>query len=210
MVEVRSARALQLSCGSRESGQSAQFSVAGDPSLDACASASQSKTPAHLASLCRSCGPLASRTCHPSSLSQSALRRQTSEVRAACSNPARADPCGGRQATDVPTATLTFGVNPSRGTLAIVLNPDSSAWGQRPLPQEYEPARQAYSGCRNRPCSWGENNKRLPPWQRADPQLHPSLRLRLFSLLHPAPDRSLLPSHGDGESLCRRVRSPSG
>src|SRR6266481_8849728 len=31
------------------------------------------------------------------SLSQFALRRQTSEVRAACSNPARADPCGGRQ-----------------------------------------------------------------------------------------------------------------
>src|SRR5215472_11515929 len=103
-----------------------------------------------------------------------------------------------------------FGLNPSRGTLAILLNPDSSAWGQRPLPQEYEPARQGYSGCRNRPCSWGENNKRLPPWQRADPQLHPSLRLRLFSLLHPAPDRSLLPSHGGGESLCRRVRSPSG
>jgi hypothetical protein len=31
------------------------------------------------------------------SLSQFALRRQTSEVRAACSNPARADPRGGRQ-----------------------------------------------------------------------------------------------------------------
>src|SRR5262249_38304714 len=81
--------------------------AAGDPSLDACASASRSKTPAHLASPCRSCGPLASPTCHPSSLSQPALRRQTSEVRAACSNPARPDPCGGRQATDVPTPTLS-------------------------------------------------------------------------------------------------------
>src|SRR5215831_4896933 len=107
MVEVCSARILQLSCGSRESGQSAQFSEAGDPSLDACASATRSKTPAHLASPRRSCGPLAPPTCHPSSLSQPALRRQASEVRAACSNPARADPCGGRQATDVPTATVS-------------------------------------------------------------------------------------------------------
>src|ERR1700720_3019170 len=115
MVEVGGSRLLQLSCGSREFGQSPQFSAAGDSPLDACASASQSKAPDHLASPRRSCGSLASPTCHPSSLSQPALRRHTSEVRAACSNPARADPCGGRQATGVPTATPKNGPD-SRST----------------------------------------------------------------------------------------------
>src|ERR1700756_2671320 len=114
MVEVGGSRLLQLSCGSREYGQSPQFSAAGDSPLDACASASQSKAPDHLASPRRSCGSLASPTCHPASLSQPALRRQTSEVRAACSNPARAAPCGGRQATGVPTATGTFWGEPLR------------------------------------------------------------------------------------------------
>src|ERR1700720_1059837 len=116
MVEVGGSRLLQLSCGSREFGQSPQVSAAGDSPLDACASASQSKAPDHLASPRRFCGSLASPTCHPSSLSQPALRRHTSEVRAACSNPARADPCGGRQATGVPTATPGNGVNPLDGT----------------------------------------------------------------------------------------------
>src|SRR5215472_15455541 len=37
--------------------------------------------------------------------SQSALRRQASEVGAVCSNSARRDLCGGHRATDVPTAT---------------------------------------------------------------------------------------------------------
>jgi integrase len=56
-----------------ESGQPTKFSVAGDPPLDACASASQPKAPDNLASTRRSCGSLASPTCHPSSLSQRAF-----------------------------------------------------------------------------------------------------------------------------------------
>ena len=41
MVEVRCTGILQLSCSSRESGQSSKFSVTGDPTLDARATASQ-------------------------------------------------------------------------------------------------------------------------------------------------------------------------
>src|ERR1700693_2530763 len=48
---------------------------------------------------------MASRSQNPSSVSLPALRRQTSAVRAACRKTARADLCGGRWATGVPTAT---------------------------------------------------------------------------------------------------------
>ena len=41
MVEVRCPGILQLSCGPRESGQPSKFSVAGDPALDARATATQ-------------------------------------------------------------------------------------------------------------------------------------------------------------------------
>src|SRR2546423_3465645 len=41
--------------------------------------------------------------------SQPALQRQASEVTAVCSNSARTDPCGGRRATGVPTATKPLG-----------------------------------------------------------------------------------------------------
>ena len=47
---------------------------------------------------------LPSETAYPSSLAWRSLRRQTPKVRAVCSNPARTDLCGGRQATGVPTA----------------------------------------------------------------------------------------------------------
>ena len=124
MVEVGCSGILQLLCCPREHGQSSKFSVAGDPPLDACASAPRPKAPDNLAPTCRSCGPLASPTCHPSSLSQPALRRQPSEVRAACSNPARADPCGGRQATGVPTATCP---SSSPDTFPYVLSISRSA-----------------------------------------------------------------------------------
>src|SRR5262249_41927349 len=42
---------------------------------------------------------------HSPSVSLPALRRQASAVRAACGSAARADPCGGRWVTGVPTAT---------------------------------------------------------------------------------------------------------
>jgi hypothetical protein len=41
MVEVRCTGILQLSCRSRESGQPSEFSVTGDPALDARATATQ-------------------------------------------------------------------------------------------------------------------------------------------------------------------------
>ncbi len=41
MVEVRFTGILQLSCGPRESGQSSKFSDTGDPTLDACTTATQ-------------------------------------------------------------------------------------------------------------------------------------------------------------------------
>ena len=71
--------------------------------MDARASASQSEAPDHLATPRRSCGPLASPTCHPSSLSQSALRRQASAVRAVCVNALVRIRAGGvRQLTSLP------------------------------------------------------------------------------------------------------------
>jgi hypothetical protein len=49
---------------------------------------------------------LAPRAAHPSSLARPALRRQTPEVGAGCSNWARPDLCGGRSAMSIPTAIL--------------------------------------------------------------------------------------------------------
>jgi hypothetical protein len=50
--------------------------------------------------------PGAPRAAHPSSLARPALRRQTPEVGAGCSNWARPDLCGGRSAMSIPTAIL--------------------------------------------------------------------------------------------------------
>ena len=97
MVEVRCTGILQLSCSPRESGQSSKFSVTGDPALVTRATATQPERSDDLATARGDRGALAPSTSYPSSLSQFALRRHTSAVRAACSNPARADPCGGRQ-----------------------------------------------------------------------------------------------------------------
>ena len=49
---------------------------------------------------------LASRAAHPSSLARAALRRQTPEVGAGCSNWARPDLCGGCSVMSIPTAIL--------------------------------------------------------------------------------------------------------
>jgi hypothetical protein len=49
---------------------------------------------------------LAPRAAHPSSLARPALRRQTPEVGAGCSNWARPDLCGGCSAMSIPTAIL--------------------------------------------------------------------------------------------------------
>jgi len=49
---------------------------------------------------------LASRAAHPSPLARPALRRETLEVRAGCSNRACPDLCGGCSATGIPTAIL--------------------------------------------------------------------------------------------------------
>ena len=49
---------------------------------------------------------LAPRAAHPSSLARPALRRQTPEVGAGCSNCARPDLCGGCSAMSIPTAIL--------------------------------------------------------------------------------------------------------
>ena len=51
---------------------------------------------------------LAPPTAHPSSLAEHPLRRQTPEVGAGCGNSARPDLCGGRPATDVPTANAAL------------------------------------------------------------------------------------------------------
>src|SRR5215472_7718371 len=52
MVEVRCTGLLQLSRGARESRQSPKLSEAGDPPLDARASAPRPEAPAHLAPPC--------------------------------------------------------------------------------------------------------------------------------------------------------------
>src|SRR5258708_38532149 len=58
---------------------------------------------------------LAPTTAHPSSLAEHPLCRQTPEVGAGCGKSARPDLCGGRPATDVPTANAT---SPSARVLA--------------------------------------------------------------------------------------------
>jgi len=62
MVEVRCTGILQLSCGPQESGQPSKFSVTGDPALDACATATQPKESANLATTRGSRAALASPT----------------------------------------------------------------------------------------------------------------------------------------------------
>src|ERR1017187_5171591 len=63
-------------------------------------------------SLCRPAGStfhtLAASSQGGASLPGAALRRQSSEVRAVCGNSARTDPCGGCEATRIPTATSLF------------------------------------------------------------------------------------------------------
>jgi hypothetical protein len=83
MVEVRGTGILQLLCSSRESGQPSKFSVTGDPALDARATATQPEESDGVARTHSYRGALAPHPPHPSSLSQSALQRPTSEVRAA-------------------------------------------------------------------------------------------------------------------------------
>src|ERR1019366_9266462 len=48
------------------------------------------------------------------SIPGAALCRHPSEVRAVCGNSARTDPCGGCEATRIPTATSPFVVNQAR------------------------------------------------------------------------------------------------
>jgi len=62
MVEVRCTGILQLSCSSRESGQSSKFSVTGDPTLDARATASQPEKSDDLGTTRGSRGALAPQT----------------------------------------------------------------------------------------------------------------------------------------------------
>src|SRR5580693_9221604 len=70
-----------------------------------CASAAEPKESDDLETVCASGHVLDSEREDPSPASQPALRRQTSAVGAVCSNSASTDLCGGRQVTDVPTAT---------------------------------------------------------------------------------------------------------
>src|SRR5580704_5229804 len=73
-----------------------------------CASAAEQKESDDLETVCASGHVLDSEREDPSPASQPALRRQTSAVGAVCSNSASTDLCGGRQVTDVPTATELF------------------------------------------------------------------------------------------------------
>src|SRR5437879_2267719 len=106
MVEERGARLLQLSRGSRQSRQSSQLSVRGTQALAACDSTSQSAEREYVGAPGAFCGPVAPRPKDSSSLSPFALRCQASAVRAVCGSSASTDPCGGRWATGVPTATI--------------------------------------------------------------------------------------------------------
>src|SRR5580692_1734805 len=90
-----------------------------------CASAAEPKESDDLETVCASGHVLDSEREDPSPASQPALRRQTSAVGAVCSNSASTDLCGGRQVTDVPTATKLFWVVISR--CAATRNP-SFCW----------------------------------------------------------------------------------
>lgn len=84
MVEERGARLLQLSCRSRQSRQSQEFSFRGTQALAACDSTPQSAEREHVGALRAFCSSLAPHAHDSSSLSS---------------------PCGGRRVTGVPTAT---------------------------------------------------------------------------------------------------------
>jgi hypothetical protein len=64
---------------------------------------------------------LASRAAYPSSLARSALRRQTPEARAACSNRPCQGLCGGCPVMGIPTAILA----PERAKTGIMVNADT-------------------------------------------------------------------------------------
>src|ERR1700732_2800715 len=75
---------------------------------------------------------------NPSSVSLPALRRQASAVRAACRKTARADLCGGRWATGVPTATRSFDrrdvwFDPLDYERAVVVDAEGERKRTRPL-----------------------------------------------------------------------------
>jgi hypothetical protein len=70
------------------------------------ASAAQPEGRLHVGSDDETGQRLASRAAYPSSLARSALRRQTPEVRAGCSNRACPDLCGGCPVMGIPTAIL--------------------------------------------------------------------------------------------------------
>ena len=77
-----------------------------DQLLASNASAAQPEGRLHVGSDDETGRRLASRAAYPSSLARSALRRQTPEVRAGCSNRARPDLCGGCPVMGIPTAIL--------------------------------------------------------------------------------------------------------
>src|ERR1700676_279317 len=79
------------------------------------ASAAQPEGRLHVGSDDETGQRLASRAAYPSSLARSALRRQTPEVRAGCSNRACPDLCGGCTAMGIPTAILGQDYHKSRG-----------------------------------------------------------------------------------------------
>jgi hypothetical protein len=103
VVEKCGAGLLQLPRGARESRQSQQFSAGGEQTLVACVTAPRSEPPDDLGAACTTHQALAPAPQASSSVSRYA---QISAERAACRNAARADLCGGRWVTNVPTATF--------------------------------------------------------------------------------------------------------
>src|SRR6202030_4504331 len=95
---------LRLLCDPhKQSGAHGVPALRGRP-LASNASAAQPEGRLHVGSDDETGQRLASRAAYPSSLARSALRRQTPEVRAGCSNRACPDLCGGCPVMGIPTA----------------------------------------------------------------------------------------------------------
>src|SRR5262249_50911245 len=106
MAEASRHRLLQLSRGADKCSEAGRVPFPCHPSLVAHAAAAK---PERLDDdgTDRAVGRgLAPETAHPPSLARCTLRRQTPEVGAVCSNWARTDLSGGREATRVPTAIM--------------------------------------------------------------------------------------------------------
>jgi hypothetical protein len=110
MARTSAAWLFCVPCGADQCQKPVCVSASRDQSLEAIASATQSKGWHHVESDRVARGSIPARRANYSSLAPGAFCRQTPKVEARCANRARRDLCGGRSAMSVPTAIVKSAV----------------------------------------------------------------------------------------------------